>query len=59
MRCNADLVFANDVSKEGSEMGSDNIEGLLIDDGIKELELQSKSSAARFLLDYIASKIDS
>jgi phosphopantothenoylcysteine decarboxylase/phosphopantothenate--cysteine ligase len=57
--CNADLVFANDVSKEGSEMGSDNIEGLLIDDGIKELELQSKSSAARFLLDYIASKIDS
>lgn len=54
--CKADLVFANDVGKVGSEMGSDNIEGLIIDDGIKEVELQSKSRAARLLLDYIASK---
>ncbi|GIU72371.1 MAG: phosphopantothenoylcysteine decarboxylase [Candidatus Nitrosocaldaceae archaeon] len=56
IECKADMIFANDVGKEGSEMGSDKIEGYIIDDEVKHVELQSKEKAARLLLDYIASK---
>jgi phosphopantothenoylcysteine decarboxylase/phosphopantothenate--cysteine ligase len=53
---NANLIFANDVGRPGSEMGSNNIEGFIISNNdIKYVNLQSKSKVARILLDYIAS----
>ncbi len=52
---NANLVFANDVGRSGSEMGSDNIEGFIIsNDEVKRIDLQSKSKVAKLLLDHIA-----
>ena len=51
----ADMVFANDIYKV--DMGSEDIEGYIVDDGVRYIARQSKLSAARVLLDHIASKL--
>ncbi len=51
----ADLIFVNDVKRFG--MGSNRIEGFIISDGILHVNFQDKSSAARILLDAIASRL--
>ena len=57
--CRADLVVANDVGREGSEIGSDNDEVFIIDKRkrVIHFKLQNKRTIAKQLLDIIGQYI--
>jgi phosphopantothenoylcysteine decarboxylase/phosphopantothenate--cysteine ligase len=58
--CNGDLIVANDVGREGSEISSDNNEVFIVDRQKKviHLPLQNKRDIARKLLDIIEKYLD-
>jgi len=53
--CDADIIVANDVGKEGSEMGSDTIELFILskEKRIIHLPLQTKKNMAQKLFEQV------
>jgi phosphopantothenoylcysteine decarboxylase / phosphopantothenate---cysteine ligase len=58
--CNGDLIVANDIGREGSEVGSDNDEVFIVNRQKKviHLPLQSKRDIAKKLVDIIAESVE-
>jgi phosphopantothenoylcysteine decarboxylase/phosphopantothenate--cysteine ligase len=58
--CNGDLIVANDIGREGSEVGSDNDEVFIVNRQKKviHLPLQSKRDIAKKLVDIIAESLE-
>jgi phosphopantothenoylcysteine decarboxylase/phosphopantothenate--cysteine ligase len=59
--CNADIIVANDLGREGSEAGSDKNEVFIIDNNKKILHLppESKPQVAKKLLDIVVEYLNS
>ena len=53
----ANLVIANDVSKQGCHFGSDNNEVLIVDDDVLSVPLASKRQIAKTICDVISKKL--
>jgi phosphopantothenoylcysteine decarboxylase / phosphopantothenate---cysteine ligase len=58
--CNADIVIANDLGREGSEAGSDKNEVFIVDKNKKVLHLppESKAQVAKKLLEIVAESVN-
>ena len=59
LESNADMVFANDVGRKGVEMGSDEVEGFLIDKdkNVVAIRRMSKRMAAKLLVEEVAKRL--
>jgi phosphopantothenoylcysteine decarboxylase / phosphopantothenate---cysteine ligase len=58
--CDADIIVANDLSRKGSEAGSDKNEVFVVDKNKKvlHLELENKAQIARKLLELVAESVN-